>query len=133
MNGISITEVAGKRPRGQAAQSVGHVHHAGTDLIELARDIAEGRVAGMDGDLHGAVRAFLELPGPGLDEVLMDAVGRRQVVADLELDGVLRRQGRAEGEACEQDGEHCGSVAWMARHGVVSPALARRRDRGALS
>src|SRR3546814_13535642 len=65
---------------------MGDIDHAAGHLFELACRIAERAAARIDRHLHLAVGALGEILGPGLQPVALDALPRRQEMAELEFD-----------------------------------------------
>src|SRR3546814_18229158 len=65
---------------------MGDIDHAAGHLFELACRIAERAAARIDRHLHLAVGALGEILGPGLQPVALDAMPRRQELAELEFD-----------------------------------------------
>ena len=66
-----------------AVQANSHIHHACADLIGLTVDFAKGgcRVINFDFDL--AVGFFRKFLAPAFEEVFLEAVAWRQIMADL--------------------------------------------------
>lgn len=77
---------------------MGDVDHAADRLLELPRGVAEGGTGREDGYLDLAIAAPGQFLAPGLKPVAVNAVARRQEVAELQFDilrcSMLSRSGK---------------------------------------